>query len=84
MTTREQQLNAFGELLEIMDTLRAQCPWDRKQTLQSLRHLTLEEVYELSDALLNEDLDEIKKELGDVLLHLVFYAKIGSSSSTLI
>ncbi|MHA3044115.1 nucleoside triphosphate pyrophosphohydrolase [Riemerella anatipestifer] len=78
MTTREQQLNAFGELLEIMDTLRAQCPWDRKQTLQSLRHLTLEEVYELSDALLNEDLDEIKKELGDVLLHLVFYAKIGS------
>lgn len=78
MTTRQEQLHAFETLLNIMDDLRAQCPWDRKQTLQSLRHLTLEEVYELSDALLDEDYPEIKKELGDVLLHLVFYAKIGS------
>ena len=71
-------MEAFGRLLDIMDDLREQCPWDRKQTLQSLRHLTLEEVYELSDAILEENFDEIKKELGDVLLHLVFYAKIGS------
>lgn len=78
MNNREEQKEAFGQLLDIMDELRAKCPWDQKQTLQSLRHLTLEEVYELSDALLEEDLDEIKKELGDVLLHLVFYAKIGS------
>lgn len=78
MNTRQQQLEAFGQLLDIMDELREKCPWDRKQTLQSLRHLTLEEVYELSDALLQEDLAEIRKELGDVLLHLVFYAKIGS------
>lgn len=78
MTTRQEQLQAFEALLNIMDDLRTQCPWDRKQTLQSLRHLTLEEVYELSDALLDEDYPEIKKELGDVLLHLVFYAKIAS------
>ena len=65
-----------------MDDLREKCPWDRKQTLQTLRHLTLEEVYELSDALLEEDLPEIKKELGDVLLHLVFYAKIGSEKGS--
>lgn len=78
MNTKERKLKAFGELLDIMDDLREQCPWDKKQTLQTLRHLTLEEVYELSDALLEEDLQEVKKELGDVLLHLVFYAKIGS------
>lgn len=78
MNSRQEKLDAFGRLLDIMDDLREQCPWDRKQTLQTLRHLTLEEVYELSDALLEEDLQEIKKELGDVLLHLVFYAKIGS------
>ncbi len=78
MNSRQEKLDAFGRLLDIMDDLREKCPWDRKQTLQSLRHLTLEEVYELSDALLVEDLQEIKKELGDVLLHLVFYAKIGS------
>lgn len=78
MNTKEEKLAAFSRLLDIMDELREQCPWDRKQTLQSLRHLTLEEVYELSDALLAEDLPEIKKELGDVLLHLVFYSKIGS------
>lgn len=78
MNSKQEKLEAFGRLLDIMDDLREQCPWDRKQTLQTLRHLTLEEVYELSDALLEENLQEIKKELGDVLLHLVFYAKIGS------
>lgn len=81
MNTKAQKLEAFSKLLDIMDDLRAQCPWDKKQTLQSLRHLTLEEVYELSDALLEEDLQEIKKELGDVLLHLVFYAKICSEKN---
>lgn len=81
MNTKEQKLEAFSKLLDIMDDLREKCPWDQKQTLQTLRHLTLEEVYELSDALLAEDLNEIKKELGDVLLHLVFYAKIGSEKN---
>jgi XTP/dITP diphosphohydrolase len=73
----EAEKIAFERLLKIMDELREQCPWDMKQTLQSLRHLTIEETYELSDAILSEDLDEIKKELGDVLLHIVFYARIG-------
>ena len=82
MNTKEQKLEAFSQLLDIMDDLREKCPWDQKQDLQSLRHLTLEEVYELSDALLQEDLPEIKKELGDVLLHLVFYAKIGSEKNS--
>lgn len=80
MNTREEQLKAFGRLLDIMDELRSKCPWDKKQTLQSLRHLTIEETYELGDAILNNDLQEIKKELGDVLLHIVFYAKIGSET----
>ena len=75
---RSQQLSAFDRLLDIMDELREQCPWDRKQTFQSLRHLTIEETYELGDAILDNDLQEIKKELGDLLLHIVFYAKIGS------
>ena len=78
MNTRKQQLEAFNRLLDIMDELREKCPWDKKQTLQSLRHLTIEETYELADAILDNDLSEIKKELGDVLLHIVFYAKIGS------
>ncbi|QTD37462.1 nucleoside triphosphate pyrophosphohydrolase [Polaribacter batillariae] len=78
MNTRKQQLAAFNRLLDIMDELREQCPWDKKQTLESLRHLTIEETYELADAILNNDLPEIKKELGDLLLHIVFYAKIGS------
>ena len=82
MNTKEQKLEAFSQLLDIMDDLREKCPWDQKQTLQSLRHLTLEEVYELSDALLDEDMQEIKKELGDVLLHLIFYAKIGSEKGS--
>ncbi len=71
---------AFDRLLTIMDELREQCPWDRKQTLESLRHLTIEETYELSDAILENDLPEVKKELGDLLLHMVFYAKIGSET----
>tara|TARA_R110001583_G_scaffold62216_2_gene183244 strand:+ start:3462 stop:4241 length:780 start_codon:yes stop_codon:yes gene_type:complete len=82
MNSREQQLKAFGRLLDIMDELRSKCPWDQKQTFQSLRHLTIEETYELGDAILNNDLEEIKKELGDVLLHIVFYAKIGSETDT--
>ena len=78
MNSRENQLKAFNRLLDIMDELREKCPWDKKQTLESLRHLTIEETYELADAILENDLDEVKKELGDVLLHIVFYAKIGS------
>ncbi|MDX1545236.1 MAG: nucleoside triphosphate pyrophosphohydrolase [Christiangramia sp.] len=81
MNSREDQLKAFDRLLTIMDELREQCPWDRKQTMESLRHLTIEETYELGDAILDKDMDEIKKELGDVLLHLVFYAKIGSETN---
>ena len=81
MNTRKQQLKAFDRLLTIMDELREQCPWDRKQTMESLRHLTIEETYELGDAILDKDMEEIKKELGDVLLHLVFYAKIGSETN---
>ncbi|TRO67556.1 nucleoside triphosphate pyrophosphohydrolase [Christiangramia sabulilitoris] len=81
MNSREDQLKAFDRLLTIMDELREQCPWDRKQTMESLRHLTIEETYELGDAILDKDMQEIKKELGDVLLHLVFYAKIGSETN---
>lgn len=72
---------AFERLLTIMDDLRLNCPWDKKQTLESLRHLTIEETYELSDAILSNDLQEVKKELGDIMLHLVFYAKIGSETN---
>jgi XTP/dITP diphosphohydrolase len=78
MNSREAKLEAFGRLLDIMDTLREECPWDRKQTLESLRHLTIEETYELADAIEGNDLQEIKKELGDLMLHMVFYSKIGS------
>jgi XTP/dITP diphosphohydrolase len=74
----EEKLKAFRRLLEIMDELREKCPWDREQTLESLRNLTIEETYELADAILDQDLDEIRKELGDLMLHIVFYAKIGS------
>jgi XTP/dITP diphosphohydrolase len=80
MNTRAEQLKAFERLLDIMDELREKCPWDRKQTMESLRHLTIEETYELGDAILDKDMDEVRKELGDVLLHLVFYAKIGSET----
>ncbi len=78
MNTRKDQLAAFNRLLDIMDELREKCPWDKKQTLESLRNLTIEETYELADAILKNDLQEIKKELGDILLHIVFYSKIGS------
>ena len=81
MNTRQQQLDAFNRLLNIMDDLREKCPWDKKQTLESLRHLTIEETYELGDAILDNNLPEIKKELGDLLLHIVFYAKIGSETN---
>lgn len=80
MNSRKEQLLAFDRLLTIMDELREQCPWDMKQTMESLRHLTIEEVYELGDAILEKDQQEIKKELGDILLHIVFYAKIGSET----
>ncbi len=73
---------AFDRLLTIMDELRDQCPWDKKQTLESLRHLTIEETYELSDAILDSNLSEVKKELGDLMLHLVFYAKIASETGS--
>jgi len=82
MNSREDQLKAFDRLLTIMDELRLKCPWDKKQTMESLRLLTLEETYELADAILDNNLQEVKKELGDVLLHIVFYAKIGSESGT--
>jgi XTP/dITP diphosphohydrolase len=81
MNTRKEQLAAFSRLLDIMEELREKCPWDKKQTLESLRHLTIEETYELADAILENDLQEVKKELGDVLLHIVFYAKIGSEQN---
>ncbi len=81
MNSRENQLKAFDRLLTIMDELREQCPWDKKQTMETLRHLTIEETYELGDAILDHDLQEVKKELGDVLLHIVFYAKIGSETN---
>ncbi|NQU85618.1 MAG: nucleoside triphosphate pyrophosphohydrolase [Mariniphaga sp.] len=74
----QRKIEAFERLLEIMDRLREECPWDKKQTLESLRKLTIEETYELGDAILQGDLQEIKKELGDLMLHIVFYAKIGS------
>lgn len=77
----DPRLQAFERLLNIMDDLRAKCPWDREQTMESLRHLTIEEVYELTDAILAGDMDEVKKELGDILLHVVFYAKIGSEQN---
>ena len=79
---KSKELEAFNRLLHIMDDLRLKCPWDKKQTMESLRHLTIEEVYELGDAILDNDLDEVKKELGDVLLHIVFYAKIGSETNS--
>lgn len=82
MANRDKQLQAIDRLLTIMDEIREKCPWDRKQTFESLRHLTIEETYELSESLLSGDHDEIKSELGDLLLHIVFYAKIGSEQSS--
>ncbi len=82
MNSRKSQLEAFERLLDIMDDLREKCPWDKKQTIQTLRHLTIEETYELADAIIENDLVEVKKELGDMLLHIVFYAKIASETET--
>ncbi|MDA9575792.1 nucleoside triphosphate pyrophosphohydrolase [Flavobacteriaceae bacterium] len=82
MTKRTEQLEAFDRLLTIMDELRSQCPWDIKQTMETLRPLTIEETYELADAILDQNLDDVKGELGDLLLHIVFYAKIGSETNT--
>lgn len=81
MHTKEEKMAAFGRLLDVMDTLREQCPWDRKQTFDSLRCNTIEETYELAEAVSKHDMDNIKKELGDVLLHIVFYAKMGSEQN---
>ena len=81
MTNRNKQLKAFDRLLTIMDELREQCPWDQKQTMETLRTLTIEETYELGDAILNADLNEVKGELGDLFLHIVFYSKIASETN---
>lgn len=81
MNPTEPKLEAFGRLLQIMDELREQCPWDKAQTMETLRHLTIEEVYELADAILEGNQDEVKKELGDILLHIVFYARIASETA---
>ena len=79
--TKELKLQALSRLLDIMDDLREKCPWDKKQTLQTLKHLTVEETYELTDAIDQDDKEEIRKELGDLLLHIVFYSKIGSETN---
>ena len=78
----DPRLEAFKRLLDIMDELREKCPWDKEQTNESLRHLTIEETYELSDAILKDDADELKKELGDLMLHMVFYARIASKKGS--
>jgi MazG family protein len=82
MNNRKDKLEAFGKLLDIMDELRVKCPWDREQTFESIRNNTIEETYELADAILKKDMDHIKKELGDLLLHIVFYARMGSETGT--
>ncbi len=81
MHTKEEKLASFSRLLDIMDDLREKCPWDKKQTLQSLRYLTIEETYELTDAILENDLEELKGEIGDIMLHMVFYSKIASETN---
>ncbi len=80
MTARQEQIESFGRLIDVMDELREKCPWDQKQTFESLRKLSIEEIYELGDAILNRDFEAIKNELGDILLHIIFFAKIGSES----
>lgn len=82
MSSTEDKKEAFGRMLKIMDELREQCPWDKKQTFESLRHLTIEETYELADAILDKNMDGVKKELGDVFLHIVFYARIASETGS--
>ena len=80
MHTKEEKMEVFGRFLDILDELRIKCPWDKKQTYESLRTNTIEEVYELSDALMKHDMKDVRKELGDVLLHVAFYAKIASET----
>ncbi len=80
-STKKEKLEAFERLLKIMDELREKCPWDKQQTFESLRNLTIEETYELADAILEKNSEDIKKELGDLMLHIVFYAKIGSETN---
>jgi len=80
-TSRAEKIESFGRLLDIMDELREKCPWDKKQTMESLRHLSIEELYELSDAILDKDMNEVKKEIGDLMLHLVFYSRIGEENN---
>ena len=82
LNTPQDTLQSFSRVLKIMDQLRAECPWDKKQTLESLRYLTIEETFELSDAIVEKDMEEIKKEIGDIFLHLVFYSKIASESNS--
>ena len=82
MNQREEILQQFSKLLDVMDDLRAKCPWDREQTWDSIRSLTIEETFELSDAIINKDFDEVRKELGDILLHIIFYSKIASETET--
>ncbi len=82
MNQREEILQQFSKLLDVMDDLRAKCPWDREQTWDSIRSLTIEETFELSDAIINKDSDEVRKELGDILLHIIFYSKIASETET--
>ena len=83
MNDKDTKMQAFGRLLDIMDELREKCPWDRKQTFESLRNLTIEETYELTDAILDKDYEEMKGEIGDIMLHLVFYAKIAQGKGTI-
>lgn len=82
MKTREEILEQFSKLLDVMEDLRAKCPWDREQTMETIRSLTIEETFELSDAIIQKDMQEVKKELGDILLHIVFYSKIASETET--
>lgn len=84
MKNINKDMPSFDRLLEIMNRLRNECPWDKEQTMESLRHLTIEETYELSEAILSNEIDEIKNELGDLLLHIVFYSKIASEKNILI
>lgn len=81
MSTRQEKMEAFGRLLDVMDELREKCPWDREQTFETLRNLTIEETYELADAIIENDIDEMRIELGDILLHIVFYAKIADEKN---
>ena len=81
MSSKKEKMEAFGRLLDVMDELREKCPWDKEQTIESLRNLTIEETYELADAIIEGNMEDIREELGDILLHIVFYAKIGDEKN---